>query len=309
MARVAKTKGNSEKKARDAVKYEALIRMRSSNQMSKASAADYAGVTERTARRWAKSGPPKKAGRRPIDKAPRASQMEAFANEAMEKGGKVVPRFPTAARIAAAMLKKYGFKRSRYTVRRYLKDVGMVSRIRPRHPGLSNVEKRLTFAKIWQHKNPDFNVFSDEHFVSINDNTVNRMYVKKGTSPLPRSVKRMQNVSRFHIWAAVGVGFKSKIIIFPQHKPKERGQKGPPKAYRLTSEDYIGRCLSNPGVKKKITKRNIVFMQDGAGPHRAQSITQWFHRNGAKVMKDFPAHSPDLNPIECVWSELNVLPR
>ena len=43
--------------------------------------------------------------------------------------------------------------------------------------------------------------------------------------------------------------------------------------------------------------KGVVFQQDGAGPHRAKVVTDFFRRQKYTVLP-WPAHSPDLSPIE-----------
>jgi hypothetical protein len=44
---------------------------------------------------------------------------------------------------------------------------------------------------------------------------------------------------------------------------------------------------------------NLVFQQDNARIHLAKDTKEWFETHGVYV-EDWPAHSPDLNPIEPV---------
>lgn len=44
-----------------------------------------------------------------------------------------------------------------------------------------------------------------------------------------------------------------------------------------------------------------VLQQDNAPPHVARETTQWIHGR-AHMVENWPAHSPDLNPIEVMWA-------
>jgi len=44
------------------------------------------------------------------------------------------------------------------------------------------------------------------------------------------------------------------------------------------------------------------FQQDGATCHSARSTMAWFAANGLPPPIDWPPHSPDVSPIENLWS-------
>lgn len=247
-------------------------------------------------------------------------------------------------------------------IQRHLNVLNLKPLVRPRVPFTpENIERRLKFVSKPEYADPNYCkriCFSDEHYVSANDNSNRFQWVASRKDLVPREVKSKHNVYNSQLWAMVGYNYKSPIIWIDfkneeaqdeEHKRKKEEQKklkalelkrkkaektnknqkrvkkAPPKSKyvkkgrkptslkqqqkknptRLNGSYYIDKVLKNKEVYKKLKDSVVVFMQDGATSHKCIKTKQWLTRQKINFIDDWPAHSPDLNPIEQLWAELN----
>jgi hypothetical protein len=147
-------------------------------------------------------------------------------------------------------------------------------------------------------------VFSDEVIISCKENTGRYQWVdiEKKEQPFNRENKSRRNYPTFHLFAAIGVGYKSKLVFIPR---TIKGDDGEVEAYNLNAVGYRRRCLSQVSAHMDANPQKW-FLQDGAKAHTAKTTATYFEQKKWKVLQLSP-YSPQWNPIENCWKKLHEL--
>ncbi len=237
---------------------------------------------------------------------------------------RTVVLFPNGSpALVARRLAISGFDRcSCTTVRRDVRAIGLVCRVRPWVPrhSVASLSVRLAFAKRLLRLSAAYRdkiLFSDEKWFDTNDHGGRFQYVERGSDDEvePRTTELFPR--KVIVWGCIGIGFKLLIVLRGEQLPKfgpgrpRKGEARPPKQtkqFTVNAQVYTTKCLAK--LVQTATQRgratdSWVLMQDGAACHTAALTTQWMQEHCVAALENWPPHSPDLNPIELVWSTVS----
>ena len=184
---------------------------------------------------------------------------------------------------------------SKPTMRRALHSHNLIPKTSTKGREISkkNRRKRLDFAL--KHRNWTFQqwssvIFSDESDLFPQRTKSSVVWIKKGTrADQPEEVVLKKLTIK--VWGFIAANGRRKIVQYSgtmdQYKYKE-----------LLEHQLLGEL---PSITSQ--DEEVIFMQDNAPCHTAKSVQSFLEENRVNLLA-WPGQSPDLNPLENVWAQL-----
>ncbi|VDI59762.1 Hypothetical predicted protein [Mytilus galloprovincialis] len=151
-----------------------------------------------------------------------------------------------------------------------------------------NKVKRVAFAKenIANNDNFDNIIFTDECSVQLHDNKIVIYRERDSVAPV---LPKPKHPLKVHVWAGISRRGTTSILIFENI---------------MTSVFYINSILMSGLIPfiNRVYPDTHRFQQDNDPKHTSNATKDFMQQQGINWWNNWPAESPDFNPIEMVWS-------